>query len=218
MLAQMTLGLLLTAAAIPLGDTETRLPSRPAPEFAVVSAVDGNSGEVNLSYVRAVTVTGFLLLGLGRARPELAGKGGEEDPPKGTITLKVEYSTNDYKKEMAGDHPNAVLVTLISKGRAIRSRELRHAQWATWKGLPAGDYELHVEAEGYARCVKHLTLSEEDKDITVHALVGRTPLILGAGPSLEELLARLKKSEEQNAGLKATVDQLRKDIEQLKRK
>ena len=163
-------------------------------------------------------VTAFVPPGIGRARPGSAPKGGEEGSRRGAITLKVEYSTTDYKKDMATDHPKAVLVTLLSKGRAIRSRELRHAEWVNWKGLPAGAYELHVEAEGYARCVKHLTLSAEDKDMRVHALVGKTPLVLGAGASLEEVLARLRKLEEKNAELRATVDQVRKDIERLKKK
>jgi hypothetical protein len=151
--------------------------------------------------------------GTGRGAGEGRRDGGGEGPPKGEISLTVEYSTYDYGKDMAADAPKAVLVTLVTGGRAVRSRELRHAQWVVWRGLAAGTYELHVESEGYARCVKHLTLRAEDKGIKVRALVGKRPMVLGAAPSLEELLARLKKLEEKNAELTATVGQLRKDIE-----
>jgi hypothetical protein len=147
-----------------------------------------------------------------------AASRGEENPPKGAIKLTVEYSTLYFTKDAAKDAPKVVLVTLFSKGKALRSSELKDGRWAPWRGLAAGAYELHVEAEGYAKCVKHLILSDEEKEYRVHAVVGKRPLILGAGPSLEELFARLKKLEEKNAELQATVDQLRKDVEQRKKK
>jgi hypothetical protein len=56
MLVYMTLGVYLAAAAAPLRDTGTRVPSRPQPEFAFVSGVDRDSGEVKLLQVHAVVV------------------------------------------------------------------------------------------------------------------------------------------------------------------
>jgi hypothetical protein len=57
MLAPISLSLLLTTTAVPLREVEGRVPSRPQPEFAFVSAVDQSAGEVTVMQVRAVTIT-----------------------------------------------------------------------------------------------------------------------------------------------------------------
>jgi hypothetical protein len=85
------------------------------------------------------------------AKPEGNGKGErpEEDrplPPE-AVTLTVHHDQSA---------PTLVMVTRLSKGKAIRTKQLRAFtdEAVTWEQLPVGTYELRFETDGYEKTAK----------------------------------------------------------------
>jgi hypothetical protein len=118
-------------------------------------------------------------------------------------------------------NPRIITVSLFSDGKQIRSGELDSQQGVTvhWRKLPVGDYEVHFEAKGFKKAIKRIKLAEEMVNPTVRAeLDEKSELVLGGGPSMQELQKQIEKLQQANADLRARVEKLQKEIEQLKKK
>jgi hypothetical protein len=102
-------------------------------------------------------------------------------------TLSVLVGTSD-------DQP--VTVTLYRDGKAIATRDINTRQRYQFLNLPRGNYEVHFEAPQHTTVVKKVVLEDFDSELTTPLAKGQGTIVLGAGPSLRELEARIKKLEE----------------------
>jgi hypothetical protein len=111
------------------------------------------------------------------------------------------------------------MVTLLSKGKAVRARQLRAFtdEVVTWDKLPVGSYELQFEADGYEKSVRKIVLAKEDKELKVRVSLTKKAGIR-ADTAFRELVERVKKLEKANVELQATVHRLEKEIDRLKKK
>jgi len=162
-------------------------------------------------WIGPIAVLGAVLLAVKLGPPREARA--EEDKPRETVNLVVTHE--------APARPTEVWVTLLSDGKAVRSKQLRadgypNDRCASWEGLPTGSYELQFEADGYEKDVKRIVLSREDRVFTVR--VSMTKKVGSGDAAFRELAERVKKLEEANAELRATADRLQKEIDQLKKK
>jgi hypothetical protein len=132
-----------------------------------------------------------------------------EAKPEETVSLTV---VHDYST------PTLVMVRLLSKGKAVRSRQLRAftATSVTWDKLPLGSYELEFEADGYETAIKKIVLAKEDKDLRFR--VSLTKKVGSGDAAFRKLVERVKKLEEGNAELRATVTRLQKEVDRLKKR
>jgi hypothetical protein len=148
------------------------------------------------------------LLFAGRAGPGCEARGADDPAPEtGSLIVQHDNST-----------PTLVMVTLLSNGKAVRTRQLRAFtdEVARWEKLPLGSYELQFEADGYEKSVKPIVLSRDDKELKVR--VSLTKKTESGDAAFRELAQRVKKLEEANAELRATVGRLQKAIDELKKK
>jgi hypothetical protein len=154
----------------------------------------------------SAAVLGALLF-VGTAGP---GRTAAADEPPETVSLTVHHDQSS---------PTLVMVTLLSNGKAVRTKQLRAftEESVTWEKLPIGPYELQFEADGYEKSVKQIVLAKEDKDVKVRVAL-RKKAGAGEDAAFRELAERVKKLEQANAELRATVDRLQKEIDQLKKK
>jgi hypothetical protein len=167
------------------------------------------NGKTNRGCITLVAILGAVLFAVTPDPGCKARAAAPEDKPQETVRLTVfhDYST-----------PTLVLVRLLSDGKAVRSRQLRAFTdtSVTWDKLPVGPYELQFEADGYETAVKKIVLAKEDKELKFRVSLTRK---VGSGDAAFRALAeRVKKLEEANAELRATVSRLQKEIDQLKKK
>ena len=122
------------------------------------------------------------------------------------------------------DNPKLVMVTLLSNGKAVRSRQLdsgwfpdeKTVREVTWDKLPVGAYELRFQADGYEKSVYEIALSKDDKDLKVGVPVMRKSGVED-DPAYRHLVERVTKLEAANAELRGTVARLQKETEQLRK-
>jgi hypothetical protein len=162
-------------------------------------------------WIGPTAVLGAVLLAVKLGPPCEARAAG--DKPRETVNLVVYHEPSPK--------PPEVWVTLLSDGKAVRSKQLRPDgpptdRQANWEGLPTGSYELQFEADGYEKDVKRIVLSKEDRELQVR--VSLTKKVGSGDAAFRELAERVKKLEEGTAELRATVDRLQKEIDQLKKK
>jgi hypothetical protein len=128
----------------------------------------------------------------------------DENSPT-SAALKVIYakSYSDY-----------VLVELHQDGKLLRTRELQNGSSpasVTFDKLAAGRYEVHFEGAGYKKCIKRITIGQDDRDATVYVELDRKEeRVVGSGPSLQDLENRIAELEKANAELKTEIEKLKK--------
>jgi hypothetical protein len=110
----------------------------------------------------------------------------DKEERKGVIEVLVENPAS-------GD----ATVTLYQDGKAIATKELRFGGRTQFDRLSLGTYEVRFEALGHTTIAKRVLLREGDRSHVVRAKLpkGTGSVVLGAGPSLQELEARIKKLE-----------------------
>jgi hypothetical protein len=95
-------------------------------------------------------------------------------------------------------------ITLYRDGKAIATKDVPFgSNGATFDKLSSGPYEVRFEALGHKTVVKRVVLRATDKSLPLWASLpkGKGTVVLGAGPSIQELAARIKKLEDDVAKL-----------------
>jgi hypothetical protein len=94
-------------------------------------------------------------------------------------------------------------ITLYGEGKAIATKDVRFGGRTTFDRLPLRAYEVRCEAPEHATVVKRVLLREGDRSQVLMTRLpkGKGSVALGAGPSLQDLEARIKKLEEAVAKL-----------------
>jgi hypothetical protein len=111
-------------------------------------------------------------------------KGG---PPYGSIRIKFPRGDDD-----------TVTVTVFREGKALATKDVSlNAGETEFKILPLGTYEVRLECPGWKTLVRRAILTETDDtaDLMPRMIKGEGTLVVGPGPSLQELEARIKKLE-----------------------
>jgi hypothetical protein len=135
-----------------------------------------------------------------------------KEKPKPTQVLTVSHGEAQ---------PRIIVVSLYSEGKLLRSGEIdsKVGTFALWRGLPIGKYEVHFEAKGYKKGIKHILLSEQDAQSSVSAeLDQKVEIVLGGGPSIQELQEELNQLKKSNADLNTKLQKLQAEVDQLKKK
>ncbi len=131
----------------------------------------------------AIALTGLL----GLARP-------------GTATSQEKASADGVIRILmhVGGIVDYATVTLFHEGKAIGTKDVPIIGGKTeFKKLSPGTYEVRFECPGWKTLVKRVILSETDKtaELMPKMVKGDGTLVVGPGPSLQELVDRIKKLE-----------------------
>lgn len=105
----------------------------------------------------------------------------------GSIRISFQGGENDY-----------ATVTVFHDGKAVATKDvILNAGQADFKKLALGTYEIRFECPGWKTIVRRAILSDTDKTavLTPKMVKGDGTLVLGPGPSLQELEARIKSLE-----------------------
>jgi len=174
-----------------------------------------NLGRTRTMVWFAAVLGGLLLLVRGDAGRDARA---EEKPPD-TVGLTVRVYSGQR------DNPKLVMVTLLSNGKAVRSRQL-DAGWftsektdkeVTWDDLPVGAYELQFQADGYEKSVYQIALSKDDKQLRV-GVPEMKKVGIGDDPTFRHLVERVTKLEGANAELRGMAARLQKEIDELRKR
>jgi hypothetical protein len=90
----------------------------------------------------------------------------------------------------------SVTVTLSQDGKAVRTQDVPVAGTHTFGDLRRGHYEVRMEAPDAAVVIKRVALFDEDTTLQLELPRGTGTFVLGAGPSVAELEARIKALED----------------------
>ncbi len=124
----------------------------------------------------------------------LPGRATVQDPQSGSLRIG-----ND---DLGSEDP-AVLVSVTKVGSIVKSSDCTAARGITWEKIAEGDYEVRFEAPNKQKLLKriHITAGEETV-LSAKLPDGKGTVMLGSGPSLSDLDARLKRLEVAVAGMK----------------
>lgn len=94
-------------------------------------------------------------------------------------------------------------ITLYQDGKAIATKDVVFGGQTTFDKLSLGAYEVRFEALEHTTVVKRVLLREAAKsqDLRTNLPKGKGSVVLGAGLSIQELEARIKKLEDEVAKL-----------------
>jgi hypothetical protein len=105
----------------------------------------------------------------------------------GSIRIKMYGGDNDY-----------ATITVFREGKAVATKDVTmNAGIGEFKNLPLGAYEVRLECPGWKTLVRRAILAETDKtaELVPKMVKGDGTLVVGAGPSMQELVARMDKLE-----------------------
>ena len=111
----------------------------------------------------------------------------DKSSAEGSIRIKMQGSDNDH-----------ATVTVFREGKALATKDLLiNAGEAEFKNLQLGAYEVRLECPGWKTLVRRAILTEMDKtaELMPKMTKGGGTLVVGPGPSLQELEARIQKLE-----------------------
>jgi hypothetical protein len=89
-------------------------------------------------------------------------------------------------------------ITVFQEGKAIATKDVAiNGGGAEFKKLSMGTYEVRFECPGWKTLVRQALVTETDKtaELTPKMVKGEGTLMIGTGPSLQELDDRIKKLE-----------------------
>ena len=112
--------------------------------------------------------------------------------------------TGSLRLVLDGSTHGAVAITLFQHGEVVASKDQRIGLDVRFERLPVGAYEVRCESPGHKTVVKRalLTVVEPSAEVIVEMVEGEGTTVIGAGPSLQELDARLRKLEADMAKLR----------------
>jgi len=124
----------------------------------------------------------------------LPGRASIQEPQTGSLRIGNE--------DLSSEDP-AVLVSVTKAGTIVKSSDCSANHSISWESIAAGDYEVRFEAPNKQTLLKriHITAGEETV-LSAKLPDGKGTVGLGAGPSLSEMDARLRRLEAAVAGLK----------------
>jgi hypothetical protein len=103
-----------------------------------------------------------------------------------------------------GTAGTVVAVSLFHEGKLQATQDLPVGKVARFNGLPLGEYEVHFESPGKVTIVRRCAVREEDKvQVGAHLTAGKGTVVLGGGPSIQDLKARIDKLEKELEALKS---------------
>jgi hypothetical protein len=160
---------------------------------------------------------GLLIVGMANRGFDVRAEERPPDPDTVGLTVRA-YS--DHR-----DNPKLVMVTLLSNGKAIRSRQLDSGWFTsekthkevTWDKLPVGAYELQFQADGYEKSVYQIALSKDDKQLKV-GVPEMKKTGIGDDPAFRHLVERVMKLEAANADLRGSAARLQRELDELRKR
>ena len=114
----------------------------------------------------------------------------EKRADKGSIVVAV-----------GGSSGTITTVTVYQAGKRFATNDVSGT--ARFSNLPAGDYEVHFEAPGKVTVTKRCTLRADEKvELLTNMKDGKGALVLGGGPSIQDLESRIEKLEKEVEAIK----------------